>query len=278
MLHRLHRLEHDASKGARHTCRPFGYREERRDDRGLEVLDRQRLEPRELIVEKHRRLQAHHPRVVGGFDKHRVPPPQVQVERHHQRLPQGINRRVGHLREHLAKVVINGARPAGERSERRVVTHRAHRLFLLGGEGLDQELDVFFGVSGSALEANEINSVTAGRRVRSFRPCERCLRGLKALGEKHLLGNPPPVFPPMRDLPLHLMVLEDLLVFEVHKQDLAGTEAAFFLHALRLDGKNPDLRPEHHQAVVGERVAVVRAVGGVQVHDHGRVPAVNRAG
>ena len=59
----------------------------------------------------------------------------------------------------------------------------------------------------------------------------------------------------MRDLPLHLVVLENLLMGEVHQEDLAGTESSLLLDAFRFDIEYPDLRAHHHQAVRGDGVA-----------------------
>ena len=85
--------------------------EERRDRGGLEIGRRNLLELFELFVEQNRRLQADHPGVVRSLDQHRVARSQVQVERHHQRFAQRINRRVRNLREHLPKVLAEGPRP-----------------------------------------------------------------------------------------------------------------------------------------------------------------------
>ena len=71
---------------------------------------------------------------------------------HHRLLSQGIDRRVGHLRESLAQVAIDPARCAAERCDRDVVAHRVDRLGGGLGHDPDHHLHVLETPSMDALE------------------------------------------------------------------------------------------------------------------------------
>ncbi len=49
-------------------------------------------------------------------------------QRHHRLLANGVDRRVGDLREQLFEVVEEGQRPVAEHGERRVIAHRSDSL------------------------------------------------------------------------------------------------------------------------------------------------------
>ena len=145
--------------------------------------------------------------------------------------------------------MVEGTRPVGERRQRRVVAHGAHRLFLFGCQRLDQQLDVFFRIARGALGRDEQSVFTAaiargeGRRtfVAAFRAGDRCRSGFEPRQEDHVAGNPLAVLAPVRDLPLHLVVLENLLMGEVHEEDLARTESSLLHDAFGFDIEYPDL-------------------------------------
>ena len=145
--------------------------------------------------------------------------------------------------------MVDGPRPAGERRQGRVVTHGAHRLFLFGSQRLDQEFDVLFSVTCGALGRDKQSALThrEGRggsvtaSLAAFRAGDRCRTGFEPRQEDHVARDPLAILAPVRDLPLHLVVLENLLMGEVHEEDLARTESSLLHDAFGFDIEYPDL-------------------------------------
>src|SRR5439155_10945678 len=96
-------------------------------------------------------------------------------------------------------------------------------------------------------------SVTAS--LAAFRAGDRCRTGFEPRQEDHVARDPLAILAPVRDLPLHLVVLENLLMGEVHEEDLARTESSLLHDAFGFDIEYPDLRAHHHEAVRGDGVA-----------------------
>jgi len=76
-------------------------------------------------------------------------------KRHHMRFTQRIDRRVGHLGELLAEVVVNNARLAGEHSEWRIIAHRAYRFLAVFTQHADNGIQLFVAVEELLLVAFE---------------------------------------------------------------------------------------------------------------------------
>ena len=79
------------------------------------------------------------------------PGPDKRDQRHHNRLPNRINRRIGHLRKELFEIVVQRLVFIGQDSQRRVVAHRSHRLFAIGRHGGHQKLEVLLAVAKGLL-------------------------------------------------------------------------------------------------------------------------------
>ena len=82
---------------------------------------------RHLLGQEDRVLDAEHAGVAGPLEQRRAPPPEVHPERHHHRLAERVDRRVGDLGEPLAEVAVAPG-GLGERRDRRVVAHAPHRV------------------------------------------------------------------------------------------------------------------------------------------------------
>src|SRR5439155_26134407 len=77
--------------------------------------------------------------------------------------------------------------------------------------------------------------------VSPFRAGDRCRPGFEPRQEDHVARDPLAILAPVRDLPLHLVVLENLLMGEVHEEDLARTESSLLHDAFGFDIEYPDL-------------------------------------
>ena len=91
----------------------------------------------QLALREDRRAQHHLARVLGRGHEHVALRPDLGLQRHHDRLAQRIDRRVGDLRELLAEVVVERAHLVRQHRHRRVVAHRADRLALVLGQHAD---------------------------------------------------------------------------------------------------------------------------------------------
>jgi hypothetical protein len=81
-----------------------------------------------LVLEQHRMLEPQHPGVGRPLQQRRAPAPEVHPERHHHRLAQRIDRRVGHLGEPLPEVGVRALRHRRQGRERRIVAHAPDRI------------------------------------------------------------------------------------------------------------------------------------------------------
>ena len=77
---------------------------------------------------------------------------QVNIERHHVSLAQGIDRRVGDLREPLLAVIPQSPWKSGKKCGRRVVSHAPVRFFAVCQRG-KENLELIIGPAGSARDA-----------------------------------------------------------------------------------------------------------------------------
>ena len=75
--------------------------------------------------------------------------------RRHELLADGVQRRVGHLREQLLEVVEQQSRPLREHRGRRVRAHRADGLGPGARHGREHDLELFGGVAEGALELHD---------------------------------------------------------------------------------------------------------------------------
>ena len=71
--------------------------------------------------------------------------PDLRLQGHHDRLAQRIDRRVCHLRELLAEIVVERAHLVRQHRHGRVVAHRAHRLVLILRQHADDVVALLLG-------------------------------------------------------------------------------------------------------------------------------------
>ena len=133
---------------------------------GLDVA-----QPRHVgeIEDRLRHLEPH--RRIDGVDVEQVRLGTDEGhQRHHDRLADRIDRRVGDLREQLLEIVVERLALARQHRQRRVVAHRADRLLAGCGHRAQQELDVFLGVAEGLLAVEQRRLEIGRRRCPPARP------------------------------------------------------------------------------------------------------------
>ena len=90
-----------------------------------------------------------------SFGEHALTATKIAVERHHHLFAQGVDGRIGHLREALMEVIRDGTRLAGKRGERGIVSHAPDRLFAVCQHGFQNEFNVFVSIPEELLEMEQ---------------------------------------------------------------------------------------------------------------------------
>ena len=85
----------------------------------------------------------------------------VADERHHHLFANGIDGRIGDLREKLLEVIEQRLRLIGETGERRIGAHGADGLFAVGGHGSHEHAQIFVGVAEGALAPDDGGGIGA---------------------------------------------------------------------------------------------------------------------
>ncbi len=262
--------------------------EDRREHAHREVAEHAAHERRELVVGEHRLRQLEQAALPRRLDEQVAFASDAARERHHELLPDRIDRRVRHLRELLLEVPEEDLRPLAENGERRVVAHAAGRLLAGRGHRRQQDAQVLAGVAVGAHAA-----VPLARRQRR-RACRADVR-IEAAEVDLVALEPLRVRVVRRDLVLDLLVAHDARPIEVDEEHAPRLQAPLLDHVVRLEVGHAELaRGDHEsaarghvlhgaQAVAVERRADVAAVGEAQRRrpvprlDERRVVLVERA-
>ena len=210
-------------------------------------------ERRHLLGQQHGVLEPEHAGVARTFEQRRAAAAQVHPERHHHRLAQRVDRRVGHLRESLAEVGVQTLRHRRERRDRSVVAHAPDRIGAGAAHRLEHEPEVLEPVAEAALRPGER---LAG--VHRWHP-----RGI-GHERRHVAGDPAGVGAASRHLALRIEVPDDLASASIHDQDLARSHLAALDHLARIEVDQADLGARHHEPVAPHLVP--RRAEAVPVH------------
>jgi hypothetical protein len=192
-----HRLD-----GVAHGARSPGAVVARGDALRGEALDRH--DGVDVLVEEHGGFDVDGGDILRALVVEKVPlGADGHLERHDETLAQGIDRRVGHLREPLLEVVVQEVRAAGEHGHGRVVAHRPRRLAAIRRHRLDDHGDILRGVPRGRLRLDQSGGVHL-----------RLPRGLRGRERLDVL-EPRLVIAPRGDLLRHLGVFEELARLEI---------------------------------------------------------------
>ena len=189
-------------------------------------------------------------------------------ERHHVVLPQRIDGRVGHLRKHLAEVVIKGACAGREYRHRGVIPHGAHRFLTIFTENPDDLIQLLEGVAKQLLIGFQL---LIG---------ELAATGLAVV---HLLEGDQPAAMFVHPLLVGVAALEIVIDLEagphlavagIHHEQLARADPALLQHFVRGVVPGADLGGEGDELVLGDDVAgrtqtvAIKCAGGVATVGH----------
>ena len=171
-------------------------------------------------------------------------PADAHPERGDDLLAQGVQRRVGDLREHLREVVEQEPRPVREHRDRGVCAHRAERLGALRGHRGQQHPQLLLGVAEGLLAAQH-GGAGVGDVLAAREGAERDL----------LLLHPGGVGAGGGDLVLEAVAGDDLSGVEVEQEDLPRRDAAGARDRSARHVHEPRLGTEDDQVVLHHPVA-----------------------
>ncbi len=137
---------------------------------------------------------------------------EIRVEAGDQFLANRIERRVGHLREELAEIVVEKLRLVAQTRQRRVGAHAADRLLTDRGHRHHDHLQIFDRVAKDVLADEQ------GLMVR----LAHVPRGGKIVQRNHVFLEP---FLPrtlLHQAALDFVVVDDAALLEVDQENLAG--------------------------------------------------------
>ena len=196
-------------------------------------------------------------------------------QRHHHRLADGVDGRVGHLRKQLAEVVRQRLAALREHGQRRIVAHGADAFLAAQSHGREQQLQVFLAVAKGLLQGRQRCRCQAGG----------CVLGRDAVQAHAHVVDPLPVGAGVGVLAFELFVLDDAALLQVDQKHAPRLQAPFAHDALLGNRQHARFRGQHHQIVVGDdearraqAVAVQRGTDLAAIGEHhgrGAVPRLH---
>jgi hypothetical protein len=172
-------------------------------------------------------------------------------EAHHELLADRVDRRVRDLGEVLLEIGVEELRLVGERRDRRVRAHGAHRLLARDGHGLHEELQVLLGIAEGllAIEERHVGAALAG------------LDGAQVLQDDLGALEPFLVGMGLGERALHLVVGDDAALLQVDEEHLAGWRRHFSTMRSSAIGSTPNseastTRPSSVHEIAGRAQAV----------------------
>ena len=166
-------------------------------------------------------------------------------QRHDQFLADRVNRRIGHLREQLLEIGVQGLVLARQNRQGRIGAHRSRRLLAVLDHRLDDDLDVFLRITEGLLTVEQRSRGGFGLffRRRDGVELDADLLDPLAVG----LGRGQRI--------LELPVVDDASLVHVDQEHLARLEAPLLDDLLLGNRQNPGLGCHDHEIVIGDQVA-----------------------
>ncbi|CPO01337.1 Uncharacterised protein [Bordetella pertussis] len=168
-------------------------------------------------------------------------------QRHDHLLADRVDRRVGHLREQLAEVVVERLGAVRQHGQRGIVAHRADHFLAAGGHGFEDELEILLGPAERLLAVEQRHGRLGGRRGGPGRG-QRFQLDLQAF-------DPLAVRAAVGQLQLDLAVVDDAALLQVDQEHLARLQAPFLDDAVFRDRQRARLGRHDDHVVVGDQVA-----------------------
>jgi len=224
----------------------------------------------QLALRQDRRVEHDVPGVLGRRHEDVALGRDHRLQRHHDGLAQRVDRRVRHLRELLAEVVVGRAGAPRQDGHRRVVAHRADRLALVLGEHADDLV---------ALLGRDVEHLLVeGQRVAVHRLRGKTRVDQVRLEVAHALLEPGLVGMAALQQVVDALGVQQLAGMQVERDHLARAHAALLLHVRGRVVPHADLGGDREVAVAGHHPP--RRAQAVAVERTGRVAAIrdDRAG
>ena len=226
---------------------------------------------------ENRTVEVQHGGGRGLRTQGRPPLAQVHLQAHHQLLAQRIDRRVGDLGEALLEVVVEQVGLIREHRQGDVIAHAVGGLLAGAGHVLDHQIEVFRREAEGRLPLQQLQIA------------QLALPGPGLGGQlAAVLRQPGGVGMARGHLLLHLPVVQQATLLQIHRQHLARAETPLLHDAALLQLGHAGLRAHHHIAVAGDAVAgraqAIAIQGGADAaaigeHQQGRaVPGLLGAG
>ena len=202
-------------------------------------------------------------------------------QRHHNGFADGVDRRVGHLREHLAEVVVQRLVLAGQHGQRAVIAHGANAFFAVLGHGGQQELDVFLRKTKGLLALQQRQLAGLGWHDKVGRHFDLVQLDAQVL-DPLLVGLG------VDDIGLELVVLNHAPLLQIDQQHLAGLQTPLAHDLAVRHGQYTGFGRQDDQVVLGydiargaQAVAVQRGADLATIGEHQRgraVPGLHHGG
>ena len=256
---------------------PAGREVGRARARDLEARPVDRADAPEVRLRDDWTAQSHEPAAVATVFEQVAVVAKVERRARNHALAQGVDRRVGNLREELVEVVEERAVARGEARERRVHAHRGQRhRALLGHRSHDLVHVIVVPAKASHALGERDAQVALEGQVR--------LAGNRQARKVHrLLVEPVAVGLLARQAVAYLVVPDDPALHGVHLEHLAGSEAAraqdvrgVDVDGAHLGGQNQPVVARHVVARGTQTVAVERGAQHATVREHDRRRPVPR--
>ena len=133
----------------------IGGAEERRQRGGQQIARRDAAQLFQIAIGQDRMRQLERVAVLRRLVQNVALRADVADQRHHQLFANGIDGRIGDLREELLEVVEQRLRTVGEAGQRHIGAHGADRLLARCAHRPQQDSQIFFAVAVGALAAQQ---------------------------------------------------------------------------------------------------------------------------
>ena len=170
--------------------------------------------------------------------------PDLRLQRHDDALAQRIDRRIGHLRELLAKIVVKRAHFLRQHRHRRIVAHRTHRFAFIFRQNADDFVALLRRHVVHLLKQRQGAAIEGLRR--QARIDEVGLQIAHALLQPHLVR-----VAALQKI-VHLFSVEKFGGLQIERQNLARTELALAHHVLGVVVPHSRFRRDGDVAVLGD--------------------------
>ncbi len=255
--HRFLGLAPDAIEGAAEPRFALGDREGAIDPGGrASHIGRHRLE---LGVRQHRAFELEQVALALVLVEDVAEIAEPRLQRHHPRLAQTVDRRIGDLAEGLAEEMVQAAIAVGEHGERSVITHAAHRLVGLLDHRMEDHFDVLQGEADGELAPAQLLALVTDR-LRRIR-----LDDVVDLADPldpgaEIMARGEPV--------LELVIVVEPGVIEIDGDGLAGTDPALFHDLHLIEPHHAGLRAHDEEPVAGDGITERTQPVAVEPGDH----------